>query len=373
MRKKILYIHHGTGIGGAPNSLMLLIKYLNKDKFFPVILLINEGPVRSFFESNGIQVLLFTKRMYPFHGTTVSGMTIKRFVKSIVQYTLTLIRAYRILKKIDYDILHLNTTCLFAFAQISKFIKPTIPVVSHIREPLLPNFFGNILRFFNKRNVDHFIAITKFDARAFGSILINTSIVYNCSDINQKVSHVKIGQSNKLTCLFLSRVSPENGTEILIDAAKSIFELHPNFNITFIIYGYPKLPDLYAQNLKSTNLPNVIFKDITDDISSAFTTIDIQISPYSQPHFSRAVIESALLGIPSIISDVGALTEEVIDGKTGLIFRHNDSNDLVKKILLLYHNRNLLSKMGLDAIKFANENFSVNNCQNMIEKIYFKL
>ena len=44
-KKKILFIHHGQGIGGAPTSMFQLIEALNKDKFDIKILFIYKSPL----------------------------------------------------------------------------------------------------------------------------------------------------------------------------------------------------------------------------------------------------------------------------------------------------------------------------------------
>ena len=44
-KKKILYIHHGKGIGGAPLSLLYLIESLDKQKYHPIVLFLHYSEV----------------------------------------------------------------------------------------------------------------------------------------------------------------------------------------------------------------------------------------------------------------------------------------------------------------------------------------
>ena len=56
-KKKILYIHHGKGLGGAPLSLLYLIQALDKTKYHPVVLFLYDSEVVDLFKSKGIEVV----------------------------------------------------------------------------------------------------------------------------------------------------------------------------------------------------------------------------------------------------------------------------------------------------------------------------
>ena len=55
--KKILYIHHGKGLGGAPLSLLYLIQGLDKTKFNPVVLFLQDSEVIDLYRSKGIKAI----------------------------------------------------------------------------------------------------------------------------------------------------------------------------------------------------------------------------------------------------------------------------------------------------------------------------
>jgi glycosyltransferase involved in cell wall biosynthesis len=65
--------------------------------------------------------------------------------------------------------------------------------------------------------------------------------------------------------------------------------------------------------------------------------------------FGRVIIEAYACGKPVIVSDIGAVREAVIDGKTGLLFRAGDSSDLALKARHLVNNSNLLISMENNA------------------------
>lgn len=52
---KILFIHHGTGIGGAPISLLNLISHLDISKYEFKVVLVKESSIVDMFRQNGIE------------------------------------------------------------------------------------------------------------------------------------------------------------------------------------------------------------------------------------------------------------------------------------------------------------------------------
>ena len=76
------------------------------------------------------------------------------------------------------------------------------------------------------------------------------------------------------------------------------------------------------------------------------------------------IIESLSLATPVIGSDLGGIPELISNNYTGLIFKHNDKEDLKKKISYLWENDEMISKMSKNAI---------NSSDNTIEKYTEKL
>jgi hypothetical protein len=51
-RRKILFISHDASLTGAPRELLYIVKYIDKAKFEPVVILGKDGPLRQEFEKH---------------------------------------------------------------------------------------------------------------------------------------------------------------------------------------------------------------------------------------------------------------------------------------------------------------------------------
>ena len=361
-RKKILYINHAGRMGGSVKSLAYLIKGLDKKKYIPVVLNIKDGPVVDLFKKAGAYVIVEDNTLKCFHGTTVSGMSFKMFIKNIVGLFYTAFFSKRILQEINPDIIHLNTTCMFPIAYFAKKYLPGVKVVSHVREPLLPNFFGKILKYGNLKTIDNFVAISRNDAKPFMGGTAPVEVVHNFVDFNKykKVDtnlreELGIGKDD-IVFTYLSRIQKVNGTMELLEAAKLLVK---EKNIKILIVGDDKVDtESYTYDYRKIEVSNVIKLDIQSDVIPVLSITDVLVSPFTSPHFSRAVVEAGALSVPSIVSDVNSLNEQVINNKTGLIYDYANVEELAESIKLLALEKKMREKMGAEAYKFIHSNFN---------------
>ncbi|MFD2529229.1 glycosyltransferase [Polaribacter marinaquae] len=360
MRKKILYVHHSGAMGGAPKSLAFLIKELDKTIYEPVVWMMRDGVARDLFIEAGAEVVFNkNKWLQPFHGTTVSGMNPMLFFKNIIGYLPTYFHAKKVLNRIKPDIVHLSTTCLFHFAKAASKLDKNIRVISHIREPLLPNFFGNILANQNLKYVDFFVAISKNDAKPFLNIKNNVSVIYNFVNIDEynfdsltrkKIrNELKIEDKNRLLVSYFARVSAENGVSNILKLAKEL----PN--VQFAIFGF-KNQSSYEKEILNNKVSNVLLMPMVDNVNDYLCASDLLISPFIEPHFSRAVVEASAIGLPSVVSNVGSQNELVKNNNTGILY---DTVIEAKEAILFFDkNREVIKDYGANARNFAEKFFS---------------
>lgn len=383
MKKKILYIHHGGSEGGAPTSLKLLMMELDRNRYEPYILCIgDDGGNRSFFADTGAKYL-FEPQIKAFHGSTVCTPSFCNWriafhnVKGIIP-TIKGIR--RILNQIKPDIVHLNSTCLCMAAMGIRLFSPSTPIVMHIREPVLCNFWGKVIKKISRRYVNFFIAIDKYDMESIGDNLVNSAIVYNPVNFDKMEKAVQ-GKSDLryelnlpegcVIFLYLARIIPPNGCMEMINE----FKLLDDKRAALIIAGFSSDETDYERLCHKTaeSVSNIYTLPFTFHPENLLVCCDVVVSPFKEPHFSRTIIEAASIGKPCIASNVCALNEVVIDRRTGLLYNTENIHELGYCFRHFLDRPSQISALGNNAKKFAHESFdSVKNAQTVFE-IYDKL
>lgn len=396
MRKtKILYIHHGKGLGGAPLSLLYLIQALDKSRFDPEVLFLHKSEAIDLFKNNGIKIAGVVN-LHDFSHTKVWWFRwyhIPYLFNSIKDSVKTFHSAAAFwLDRIQPDIVHLNTSSLIAWGMVAY--KKKIPVIWHIREPLADGYLG-LRKYLIKKCVEKYahtiVPICKHDAMPW-NLNPKTHVVYNA--VNSDIFKFDTSSNDFLLqhqldpstpkILFLGGLSYEKGTDVILKVFANLrlrlpqakllvagyFDQSlvpvPFFKKFFPAHKFKKLAlDLYFQ-MDS----NVILIGAIKNIPQAMAACDVVVFPANFGHFARPVIEAGFMKKPVIASNFAPLDELVIDGKTGYLLSPSQIKQWTDKLYLLLTNKELNTEMGQAGYEFCTSNFSIENQIKIIESIY---
>ncbi len=395
-KKRILYIHHGKGIGGASVSLTLMIKMLDREKFEPKLLCFRNKDLLKLFDECDLEIS-FIKIASIFPHTT--GMwypwfkIVPLFI-AVIKYPLSIIEYYYWIKRIKPDIVHLNSSSLTS-AAIAAWLR-SVKVVWHIREFVVDGYFGLRLwwhKFVGKKVVDRIIAISRYDADRIGH-MDNTTVVHNFVDFKYFNKDIKKRQKHEdcLKVCMLGGVSEIKGTIEFI-RSYSIVKKRVS-NVKFYIAGSDRISG-YNQNALSSikiwikkhfgyvakvyklcqadNGSEIVFTGVITNIPEFLGEIDILVFPSTMPHFPRPIIEAWAMEIPVIASDFGEIIEIVEHGRDGLIVPAGDVESLANAIIKLLSDNKILRSLGAAGYQKACTLFEAEANMKQITEIYSKL
>ena len=373
---RVMFFHHGGNQGGAPRSLAFLIKHMDKNRYEPYVLCcMDYDDNKKMFEDAGAKVF-YAPTMGAWHGSTVSGMNLEMLLYNLKHVIPTYFGITKIVQEIQPDIIHLNSTCLAFAAKAIRNKFPNIPIVCHVREPLLEGFWGNILRRLNDKSVDQYIAIERFDADSLHTKL-PVEVIYNFVDFDNYNGNIKSNclreelqiSQDAFLMLYLARISPENGALEMLEHLLPMLKKRKDIQLC-IVGATPEHRTQYLTDFEKLTLEteNVHILPFRKDVPNVIASADIMVVPFQKPHFARSVIEADAMGVPSVASDIGGVNEIVVDGKTGLLFNHKTFDDIICHCEKLADNIEVRKNLGNNAIKFAHDNFdAVKNSQRTCE------
>lgn len=138
--------------------------------------------------------------------------------------------------------------------------------------------------------------------------------------------------------LFFGRITPYKGLEYLVDAFRKLSSNEDSYRL--IVAGRVDRCEEYW-SVQKRNIRNTISEGqiilraefIPDDETEMyFKAADVLVLPYREIYQSGVMFLAHSFGLPVIAADVGSLKDEIVDGRTGLIFNPEDSGDLVRAI-----------------------------------------
>jgi glycosyltransferase involved in cell wall biosynthesis len=143
--------------------------------------------------------------------------------------------------------------------------------------------------------------------------------------------------------LFFGRISPYKGINVLLEAMKYVHQIHPDIKLIIAgngeyYFDKTEFEQLDYIELRNRYIPNAEL--VTLIKNSLFI-----VCPYTDATQSGVIMTSYAFCKPVVASNVGGLSEMVIDKVTGCLVEPNNIIELQNSIIQLILNQNLLGEM----------------------------
>ena len=147
--------------------------------------------------------------------------------------------------------------------------------------------------------------------------------------------------------LFFGNITPYKGLEYLTTAFRQILSQRDNYRL--IIAGWPKNCESYWAAIQETLREGVQSGRVLlraeyipdEETELYFKAADVLVLPYRFIFQSGVLFLGYSFGLPIVAADVGTLKDEIIEGKTGFVFRPEDSVDLASAIERYFRSESL--------------------------------
>jgi glycosyltransferase involved in cell wall biosynthesis len=194
---------------------------------------------------------------------------------------------------------------------------------------------------------------------------VNAFVIPNGINLEKFRCNSKKFQDNSFKILFVGRLDYRKGPDILLKAFEKIN--NNEFELWIVGNGpYKKLVIKYMEKYKNIKL----FDNVEDEeLINFYNNCDTCVFPTRGGEaFGIVLLEAFACGKPVICSNIDGYNE-VANENCALFFKNMDYEDLAKKILLLYNDKNLREKLSENAFQRA-KNFDWNRIVLEFEKIY---
>ncbi len=374
--KKILYISHYGGFYGANKSLLQLILELkDKHKIIPFVILTEAGVFTKILDDNNIP-----NQVYKYYNWLNANSFFKKKVKDFLNLFYFNKIKYSIEKKIDFDLVHTNTSVTDLGGKIAQIKNK--PHVWHLREYGFDDYgltFNKGIQFagqFIQSTSEKVISISK-DLKDYYSHYINVNniqVVYN----GIKVTPIIVKdyfKDSKVNIAIVGVLSEQKGQLEAIQACKLLLKEHKisNFCLHVLGDGDEEYQQQIQEYIKQHNLQkHVRLVGFVDNVNQYLEQIDLGLVCSKREAFGRVTIEFFLNQIPVIATDTGA-NPELITLDTGSTYVQGDYVILAKRIKTFIQNKSDIIKKGANARLYAENTFTSDRNSNQIYEIYNQL
>ena len=138
--------------------------------------------------------------------------------------------------------------------------------------------------------------------------------------------------------LFFGRITPYKGLDYLVAAFSQVLARREDYRL--IIAGRPDRCEEYWDELKEALRGDAFSGRVLlradfipdDETEVYFKAADVLVLPYRNIYQSGVLFLGHSFGLPVLAADVGSLKDDIVEDKTGLVFRPEDPVDLAKTI-----------------------------------------
>lgn len=363
---RVLYLHHVTQLSGAENSLLLLLRHLDRGQVTPFFALPSAGPFSEALEREGIPVV-----QVPF-GPLRNFMGVLKSVSRL----LTLIREQRI------DLIHANGPQTNVCAGIAGRLTGT-PVIWHARNLL----YGRMW------DVDRALArlatriICNSDAireRFRGSPgWERSSTILNAVDTGELNDHVspvpfrrELGMSpHEAAVGIIGRIGLGKGHEYFVEAAITL--LNGGCPAQFLIVGDALFPedawrvDSLRAKVKAAGVDHRIkFLGYRLDMPFVMRGLDVLVLASEAEPCGRVLFEAMASGTAIVATDSGGTPEIVRDGREGILVPPRDAGALASAINRLVTDVELRTAMGRAGVARVQAQFTIDRHVQRTMEVY---
>ena len=165
--------------------------------------------------------------------------------------------------------------------------------------------------------------------------------------------HRQLDHSRPIRLLFLGRIVAYKGLDLLLDAYRLLKE--QGANVTLEVMGSGDISP-YSAQLDALSGVTLINQWVDEgDIGAALSRNDVMVLPYREASQSGVAASAATAGMPMIATPVGGLTEQVVDGMTGVIAATTCPYGVASAIRRFIEDHDLYARCSAGAIAYAEQ------------------
>lgn len=396
MKKKILILDTGKEWGGGTNSLLELLKRIDKTKchftalFYSNYKKSNESDIKSEIEKFGIDFLLLEqKRQLSIVKILKELLRILFFFSRQLKKYMTFLIDYHfrikpnaekiseLLRNLGIDLLYMNNQPSSNLEGIIASKITGIPALQHSRaETTLNSFEANAVNLWLRK----MICVSEGVKNSFIRQGIDKSkcvVVYNGIDSNTipQVSPKEIRTAwgisdNEIVIGTVGSLIKRKQIKGFIESIAVIADISEQPMKCMIVGKGPEKGNL-VEMVKRKNLGgSVIFTDFQSDAISYINALDIFVLTSQSEGLPRVILEAMLMGKPVIASDITGPSELVVEGETGFLVPVGKTEAIAGAIIRLIENTALREQMGEKAKERVIRNFPVEKYVNDVENVF---
>lgn len=373
----ILFIANNAALDGAPKSMLGMIMQLNKEKYFPYVLLPEHGRLEDELKLAHIDYFIVPYSICV-HKDAKEKWSITDYWEYYDAEWDAVKEICHLIKELEIAVVHTNSSVVDAGAIAALIMRK--PHIWHAREFVAEDFNWKFINFrleqlLMKRS--YVISISETIARMvrkrYGA---RTRVIYDGLECERYLAPVHIRENKDYIKIMIAGVISEGkGQKEAVEAVIQLLDKGYKVKLSIIGQAHTEYISMINERIKQSERGQEIqILPFAKDLTEIRKEHDIALVCSRCEALGRVTIEAMLAGMPVIGSNSGG-TVELIGSREerGYLYTQGNSAELADKIEYVMLHPKEAEKKAYIAQEFAKRKFDIVSYMAKIEAIYREL
>lgn len=396
MVMKVAYLDHTIDMGGGEVYLLDLLKFLDRDRFSPIVILPCLGPLSAYLQELSVPVeVISTNQRVIRLGKHDGARGILRNAVGSAGLISIISGIGNYLRTEGVSLVHTNSIKANLYGSLAAKLASK-PVIWHLHDILTADSFSPCFSrlltawasIFNDAVICNSIATREAFIACGGqpgkAVTIHNGIDLSKFDPTNYPStdfREELGLPKDIPLIgHIGRLAPWKGQHILIKAATYILAAAPEAH--FVLVGeaiFGNIDEDYRRSLEtqiaklglSSKVRLVGFRQ---DIPRIIAALDVVAHSSVAPEpFGLVLAEAMAMGKPVVAAKGGGSTEVVKDSVTGFLVEPGNPTALAKAVLAVLKNKKRAVAIGRAGRRYVERFFTIERNLQQVEEVYSKV
>jgi glycosyltransferase involved in cell wall biosynthesis len=388
---RVLFFDHTAKMGGGEIALLNLIRSLDRELVYPIVVLGENGPLEDLLRSEcEVHVFKLGERVARIRKDDLGWRSLAKF-ESIAVSGRYAWRLASFARQMEADLIHTNSLKADLIGGLAGKLAG-IRIIWHVRDRIEPDYLPRavvkLIRTLGRNVPDYVIANSEATLRTLHLEASNPGmaiasgvaleskrqVVHDGTPLSSEPVNELTGNSEMRVGLA-GRIAPWKGQDVFIRAAAMLQSEFPNTR--FEIIGAPLFAEreyedrLHALCKELGVESRVVFHGFVSGIGSLLEQMDLMVhaSITGEP-LGQVIIEAMAAGKAVVATNGGGVPEIVQDGFTGLLVPMGDAVAMADAIRGLLRDPQRRQRMGARGRERVVQNFTIETTARKVEAIY---
>jgi glycosyltransferase involved in cell wall biosynthesis len=380
--RRILYVDHTAQLSGGEIALYNLVRYIDRGRFEPVVVLMGDGPLVGKLREAGVET-----HVLPLAGSVVDarkdGLGLGTLLRlgdaaAMLAYVQDLCR---FMCRLSIDVVHCNSLKADIIGGLAGKLarKPVVwQVHDRIEADYLPAGVVRLFRQLCRLIPDHVIA----NSRATLETLrlgrrVPATVVYPGVELDRTDRRAggPLHRSEEVAIGMIGRISPWKGQHVFIEAAGEVRRRYPE--VRFEIIGSAMFAERDYEGevrrlAEGLGLNGAMeFVGFCDDVPTKLRELSVVVhaSTVAEP-LGQVVLEAMAAGRPVVATRGGGVTEIVEEGVTGVLVQMGSASELAEALCGILEDPERARLMGVAGQARVGKFFGIEQTAGAVCDIY---